>query len=108
MAETRNIGDVVATVGTFQRDGVTKGRTLKLGTAHQTGRRVWLSLHAHVLNSVLVNNMHRASKQLGFGVGNEVTVSILGKDGAPVTLDAAPESDDTTTNAPNAEDGIDF
>ena len=102
------IGDVVATVGTYQKDGVKKGRTLKLGTLHKTGPRLWLSIQGHLLNTVLVLNIKAATKELGFPTGSEVTLSVLGKDGRPVSGVGEDDVSDDKTTDENATDDIPF
>lgn len=83
-ASTETLGDLVGTIGVYQRDGTKKGRSLKCGSVHRTGNRIWVSIPGHLLNTILAADMRKAARELGFGDNTELSFSVLGKDGRPV------------------------
>src|SRR5688572_6169177 len=83
-ASTETLGDLVGTVGVYTKDGSKKGRSLKCGSVHRTGSRIWVSIPGHLLNTILAVDMRKAAAELGFGNNTELSFSVLGKDGKPV------------------------
>lgn len=111
MAQTDNIGDLLITVGHYERDGVKKARNVKLGRIRKTNGRLWVVLDPYCLNPTLAADNRRATKALGFGDGQDVSCSILGENGKPLGsfgevpsngVDGAPDQSTTP------QDDIDF
>lgn len=104
MASTEELGDVVAAVGHYEKDGVKKSRNLTIGRVMRTGGRTWLKLTPYFLCPTLAADIRRTTKALGFGDGQEVTVSLLSKSGKPLGGVDAPVADGNEETTPPADE----
>lgn len=110
MATTTDVADLVLAVGSY--GDPKKSRNKVLGRIKRTGNRLWVVLDAYYLNTILASDIRRASKDLGFGDGQEVTGSFLTKEGKPWDpysgTVSSRDSSDGSSPSETKEDGIDF
>lgn len=110
MAQTTDVADLVLAVGSY--GDPKKSRNKVLGRIKRTGNRLWIVIDPYYLNTMLAADIRRASKDLGFGDGQEVTGSFLSKEGKPwdpfAGSSGSSDPVDGASPSETKEDGIDF
>lgn len=110
MAITTDVADLVLAVGSYGEPK--KSRNKVLGRIKRTGNRLWVVLDPYYLNTMLAADIRRASKDLGFGDGQEVTGSFLSKEGKPWDPYSGGSSSSSDSDGPSTletkEDGVEF